>query len=142
MADFFKTRMTESSLDAFYKILPELSKRREQVLRPFLNGNYTAHEIVKITGIALQTVTARINELRYDFGILVGSYEIRDGRTVYRLRNPKCEPIDERPLSVEDRLKKFINKWEHIHPKNGKMMLEELKQVSDKDYIKKDFFIN
>ena len=108
-----KTRISENSLEANKIANKETAKKR--ILKVF-DLNYTKYfsceYISKLTGLPEKTVSARINELRYDDCKLVYGFSI-DNKGHYRLKYDEEEP-DYRPLSLFEQLYSDLSKLSNI----------------------------
>lgn len=111
-----KTRMNEVSIDAFFETdKSEKRKKVLEVIKKFEASDYyiTSHFIARVASMPLQTVTGRINELRYDYGLIKVDGKCKRN-TTYRLRKPDEEP-DERPLSWEQKHEKLLGELGSLH---------------------------
>ena len=94
----------QNSIESYISLIEsnEIGEKQEAVLR-FIqkHPNCTYNEISRVMGQHHNTVVARVNELRYDLGLIVGSGNKVDEftgktNTTYRLRK-EGEPRDIKP---------------------------------------------
>lgn len=55
--------MRHTSIKAYYEILPKIGSRQRQVLEALSSGPKTNRQISKMTGLEINAVTPRTNEL-------------------------------------------------------------------------------
>ena len=108
-----KTRMSESSIAAFIKSDRKTALKKVYNCISIIEGGATYEEIHRFTNIKHATITGRINELRYDYQLVVADGSI-SGKTLYRLRKFGEAP-DERPLSWEQKYEKLIGELVSLH---------------------------
>ena len=98
--------MSENSLISNHRV--DKVSQKKKILQVFKKGyKIGATTVSDLTGIPLGTVTARINELRYEDGLIVKVGDDPRNRSIYRLRK-EGEPIDTRDLSKYERLVKDL----------------------------------
>ena len=101
-----ETRMSENSLISNHRV--DKVSQKKKILQVFEKRyKIGAITVSNLTNIPLGTVTARINELRYDDGLIVKVGDDPRNRSIYRLRK-EGEPIDTRDLSKYERLVKDL----------------------------------
>ena len=100
----------QNSIDAYIQLLAENEiSAKQKIIYTFIqrNPNCTYNDISRVLHLAHNTVVARVNELRYDLGLIIGSGNKTDEftgkiNTTYRVRNAD-EPKDiksEKMLSI------------------------------------------
>ena len=73
--------ITSTSLDSYYKILPDLGEKQKIVFETIkMHPNMSNHDIARFLGWEINTVTPRVKELR-EIGLIFCSGERLDRRT-------------------------------------------------------------
>ena len=100
-----ETRMSENSLIANHRV--DKVSQKKKILQVYKKGyKIGATTVSDLTGIPLGTVTARINELRYEDGLIIKVGDDHRNRSIYKLRTD--EPKDSRELSKYEKLLKDL----------------------------------
>jgi len=106
-----KTRITETSIEAFLNSDKRTGcKRVYEALK--LRQSATYSELVFYTGMKLPAVVGRINQLRYDYKLIVAD-GIKNGKNLYRLRLEN-EPPDIREQSWEEKYNELLVKYNEL----------------------------
>ena len=104
--------VSENSKEAFRKVNKDLTQRQSDVLRIFQEAinPLTAKMVSTLSGIKINAVTPRINELLYDLQLIkiVGTTKTGRKSNLYTLRSASEEKTF-RELSNKEKLSNLVN---------------------------------